>query len=148
MKEELSKIKNMLEPKMGEASTEKFINLLESLVLFIPDKDDAMSAFDDFFNLDTLNYISNQKFKRIKVNKWSKDSILEWIEKNGLNKEIKGIYNDNALVVAMNYEYFTHKKFIENMGNAPMTAYNLAIEALEKKGYIQDIFSRYNIIDA
>jgi hypothetical protein len=35
----------------------------------------------------------------------------------------QGVFNENALALAINYEYKSHQKLIDSTGNPPMTAY-------------------------
>ena len=102
-------------------------------------ENEVHEAFDDFLNHETINYVSDSKLYEINLHKWSKESIVEWLQKHGLNKRKEGIYNDNALVVAMNHEYTAHRNFVESTGNPPMTSYQLAKEALEQEDYIKRI---------
>ena len=71
--------------------------------------------------------------KTITLEKWSKKSVLDWVQNNGLQCSKEGIYNDNALVASMNKEYRTHKNYIETTEDSVMTAYMLADGALNFK---------------
>ena len=95
--------------------------------------------FDDFFNYETLNYVRDEELSKINLEKWSKNSIIEWTEKHDLENSVEGIFNENALVVAMNNEYKAHKDYIDKTGDAPMTSYLLAKGALYKEDYIKKI---------
>jgi len=145
MKELIQKVKEIVQSKNDESVIEACIELIEKLtVISYPEKKEEIEiAFKDFFNYETLNYVSDEKLSKINLEKWSKESILDWLQKHELKSNLEGIYNENGLVLAMNYEYSSHKNFIESSGNAPMTAYNLAKEALEKDGYIDNILDSY-----
>jgi len=89
--------------------------------------------FEDFFNFDTLNYVSNDKLNAMNLEKWSKKSVLDWLHNNEIESCKEGIYNDNALVASMNKEYRTHKNYIETTEDPVMTSYMLADGALNFK---------------
>jgi len=121
---------------------DEVIELVECLtkISYMMYSDKVNDAFDNFFNYKTLNYVSDEKIKTIEFKKWNKKTILDWLQNNEICSFESGVYNDNALVVAMNEEYHTHKNFIERTGDEIMTTYLLAVGCLNKENYIDNIF--------
>ena len=130
-----------------DTTKQRCIELIEDLAKIgcEHDKGSVWSAFEAFLNHETKNFLSDETFDKIKVEnfKWSKEKIKNWLNEQGKPLSVEGEYNFNALVLAMNYEYASHSKYIEKVGNQAMTTYMLAKEALEHEGYIERVLSLY-----
>ena len=140
----MEKIKEQVKKILMEKSDKSVcetVKLIEKLAEIANehDEDAVEEAFDAYFNYDMINYVSEEAFEKIDIEKkWSKSQIEAWLKQNSLDDETEW-YNINALVVGMNYEFFSHKNFIEKIGNEANTAYRLADEALQREGYIEGI---------
>jgi len=142
IEDKMQEIKAILESnKEDEIVFEKCLELIESLtkIAIANNPNEVCIVIDDFINCKTMNYLSDEKLSKISLEKWSKEDIVGWLTKYGLKYSLQGVYNINALVLGMNYEYMVHKTFIESTGDAPMTAYKLAEGALNQEGYIDNI---------
>jgi len=90
-----------------------------------------------------LNYMSDSELEHfLHEVKWTKEQLLPLLRQSRLSTEKEGIYNDNALVAAMNYEYASHMKYINSTGRVILVSHLLAEEALQRKGYIDRIMYR------
>jgi len=138
------KLEEILKTKEEQAIKECVV-LIETLseIAFKHEPDAAQEAFEDFFNYKTLNYLSDEKLEKITLNKWPKEQILGWLQREGIVPCVGGVYNLNSLVLAMNYEYIAHKNTIESTGKQAMMAYSLANDALQMEGYIEHIYDYY-----
>ena len=138
------KTREILESRNDDIIIEECIDLIENLakIASMHNPNEVYNAFEDFFNYETLNYVSDAKLNKSLLKKWSKESILDWLEKQEIASSLERMYNENALVIAMNYEYTVHKNYVESTENQAMTAYLLAKEALEQENYINDILHK------
>ena len=105
------------------------------------DKPSVSSAYEKFLNFDTLNFLCDSKFEKVSLGRWSKSYILNWLEQNELDSSEEGVFNTNALVVSINYESDTHKNVVDRADDPLRMAFDLAIGALQKAGYIDSILS-------
>lgn len=146
MKEEIIKrTKEILKSKDDRALCE-CLDLIEDLfeIGIKYEKEKVIDAFDDFFNYETLNYLSDMELNEFRMDKkWSKEQIINWLNQNNIPMEEEGVYNVNSLVLGMNYEYSVHKNFIEKQEDKAMTAYCLAEEALHSEGYVDAVLEKY-----
>ena len=108
------------------------------------DRPGASSAFEKFLNFDTLNFLCDSKLEKIPLGKWAKPQIISWLEQNELKSSEHSVFNQNALLLAMNYEADTHKNVVDKADDQPRMAYDLAVGALQKAGYIDSILSDYD----
>jgi len=117
---------------------DELVCLVECLgeMLYKVNPSGVQSAFDDFFNFETLNYLSDAELGKISLTKWNKQTILNWLNENELPTEEIGIYNANALIYGMNKEFSTHGDYIEKQADPPMVAYELAVTALHHPNYV------------
>jgi hypothetical protein len=104
---------------------------------------EVSSLLDTFFKAKTLNFINNETLDSIKLTFWQKEDLMNVLAQHGLPDYEEGKYNVNALVIAMNYEYYSHKEFVDSIGNKILTAYKLAKEALRVPGYIDQVIEIY-----
>ena len=131
--------------KGDENSINKILKFIENLIETIHEDNqtELSKIFNDFVGSDFLNFVSDDDFEKITLEKWNKEQIENWIKSKNEPLELIGVYNLNAIVLAMNYEYFTHKEYIEKIGNEAITAYQLAKSALETKEYITRVLDIY-----
>ena len=143
MKEYILKLKEIMCGSDGERAIKPLICLVEKLgeVACAYNPNLTKGLFEDFFNFDTLNYVSDERMSEIKLEKWDKMTILKWLDENDLESSKEGVFNTNALCVALNYEFSTHKNYLNTLQpeDVPMAAYLLALGALEKENYIANM---------
>jgi len=144
MKEYILKVKEVMqESEFNEKSVKALFCLNTKLaeLAYAHNPNLTKGLFEDFFNYDTLNYVSDERMSEIKLEKWDKKTILNWLDEQGLESSKKGVFNENALVVGINYEFSTHKNYLCTLSteDMPTAAYMLALGALEKENYIANM---------
>ena len=140
----LNEVKNILLEKGEKAIDEVLILIKELATLAYSDyQNEVEEAFEKFLNFETLNSVSDKELAEIKLSAWQKDEILQLLKQNSFAGSQDGMFNVNALVLAMNYEYRAHKNIIDSSGNKFVFAYKLAKEALQMPEYIEHILEIY-----
>lgn len=141
----LSKIRQHTETKDGNIVTDKHHRLVEKLAWIASEHapEETHKAMEGFFTSSYISHLTDEELEKIAPKKWDKNAIANWTRQQRLDTEKDDVFNFNALVGAMNYEYMVHKDFIDTTVNPAMTSYNLAITALKQPGYMEATLRRY-----
>ena len=134
MEEKIKKIAEVLKTN-DERAIEECVVLIEKLAEEASrhNTEAVRDAFEVFFNYETLNYVSNEQLRNTDLKKWSKKEIMQWLEDCELPTSKECVYNENAVVVAMNHEYDVHEDYVNSTEDPVKTAYLLAVGALCKE---------------